>query len=58
MTEQKETYEGPITITRTGKGFFSHDPEKPDLYIPSENLGGAFPTDIVRVETAGFEFDP
>lgn len=58
MTDQKETYEGPITITRTGKGFFSYDPEAKDLYIPSENLGGAFPTDIVKVETAGFEFDP
>lgn len=58
MTDQKETYEGPITITRTGKGFFSYDPEKPDLYVPPENLGGAFPTDIVRIEAAGFEFDP
>ncbi|MES2995073.1 MAG: ribonuclease R [Patescibacteria group bacterium] len=58
MPETKETYEGPIIITRTGKGFFSADPEKPDLYIPAENLGGAFPGDIVRIETAGTEFDP
>ena len=32
-------YEGPIVITRTGKGFFSIDPEKEDLFIPGENLG-------------------
>ncbi|HYF29047.1 MAG TPA: ribonuclease R [Candidatus Paceibacterota bacterium] len=58
MAEKQETYEGPITITRTGKGFFTYDPEKPDIYIPPENLSGAFPNDTVRVETAGFEFDP
>jgi len=58
----KEVYEGPITITRTGKGFFSiPDPKNPkarpdkenDLYIPREWLGTALPRDIVKVETAG-----
>src|SRR3989344_6939889 len=58
MTETKESYEGPITITRTGKGFFSIGADEKDLYIPAENLAGAFPNDIVKVETAGFEFDP
>lgn len=55
-------YEGPITITRTGKGFFSiPNPENPkarpdkenDLMIPREWLGTALPGDIVKVETAG-----
>ncbi|MEK7511340.1 MAG: ribonuclease R [Patescibacteria group bacterium] len=58
MADSKETYEGPITIIRTGKGFFTYDPEKPDIYIPPENLAGAFPNDTVKIETAGFEFDP
>src|SRR6266403_5917040 len=56
--EAPETYEGPITITRTGKGFFTYDPEQEDAFIPSENLGGAFPTDIVKVALMGPEFDP
>ena len=49
------SYEGPITVTRTGKGFFSIDPEnkEKDLFIPSENLNGAFPGDIVKVAPAG-----
>lgn len=51
-------YEGPITITRTGKGFFTYDPEKDDLFIPGDNLGGAFPFDIVKVTITGSEFDP
>jgi ribonuclease R len=58
MASAKETYEGPITITRTGKGFFTYDTEKDDLFIPGENLGGAFPTDIVKVEITGTEMDP
>jgi ribonuclease R len=51
-------YEGPITITRTGKGFFTYDPEKDDAFIPGDNLGGAFPLDIVKVTLTGSEFDP
>lgn len=50
-------YQGPITVTRTGKGFFSIDPEHEDLFIPEEYLGGAFPGDIVTVEPAGTERD-
>lgn len=50
-------YEGPITIIKTGKGFFSYDPEEEDLFIPGENLGGAFPGDTVKVEFTGFETD-
>lgn len=49
---------GPITVTRTGKGFFTYDPEQEDIFIPDEYLGGAFPGDIVTVEAAGRERDP
>jgi ribonuclease R len=51
-------YEGPITITRTGKGFFAYDENEEDLYIPPEALGGAFPGDIVEVKETGTSFDP
>ncbi|MDB5264482.1 MAG: RNAse ribonuclease [Parcubacteria group bacterium] len=54
---EKEIYEGPITITKTGKGFFSYDPEEEDLFISGENLGGAFPNDTVKVMHTGFEVD-
>lgn len=53
-----DTFEGPITITRTGKGFFSYDENEEDLYVPPEALGGAFPGDIVKVEATGASVDP
>jgi ribonuclease R len=62
-SKEQKTYQGPITITRTGKGFFSiPDPvnnpkarpdKENDLLIPREWLGTALPRDIVKVETAG-----
>lgn len=55
---ERPVYEGPISITRTGKGFFTYDPDKGDVFIPGENLGGAFPLDIVKVEITGTEADP
>lgn len=58
MTDSTQPYTGPISVTRTGKGFFTYDPEKDDLFIPGENLGGAFPGDIVTVSIAGKERDP
>src|SRR6478609_267916 len=51
------TYEGPITIIKTGKGFFSYDPDEEDLFIAGENLGGAFPGDTVKVEFIGYDTD-
>jgi ribonuclease R len=51
------TYEGPITIIKTGKGFFSYDPDEEDLFIAGENLGGAFPGDTVKVEFVGYDTD-
>jgi len=58
MTDTPETFEGPITIIKTGKGFFSIDPEQDDLFVPGENLGGAFPGDTVKVTIDGEDTDP
>ncbi len=52
-----QTYTGPISVTRTGKGFFSYDPDKEDAFIPDENLHGAFQGDIVEVSLTGQERD-
>jgi len=51
-------WQGPITITRGGKGFFTYDENEEDMYIPSEGLGGAFPQDIVEVRSTGESVDP
>ncbi len=55
-----KVYEGPITITRRGMGFFPiPDPsgkrtdKKDDLIVPSENLNTALPGDIVKVVEEG-----
>jgi len=53
MSDTDTAYEGPITVTKTGKGFFSYDENEEDLYIPAEHLGGAFPGDIVKVVKTG-----
>ena len=58
MTDIPQTFEGPITIIKTGKGFFSIDPEQADLFIPGENLGGAFSGDTVKVIIDGEDTDP
>ncbi|MEK9160796.1 MAG: ribonuclease R [Patescibacteria group bacterium] len=58
MKREDTVYEGPISITRTGKGFFAYDPDKEDLFIPGEDLGGAFPGDIVKVVRTGAYADP
>lgn len=58
MPLQKDTlYEGPITIIKTGKGFFTYDPDEEDLFIPGENLSGAFPGDTVSVQFTGYDTD-
>ncbi len=58
MPLQKDTiYEGPITIIKTGKGFFSYDPNEEDMFIAGENLGGAFPGDTVKVSFTGYDTD-
>lgn len=56
--KEQEIYEGPIAVTRTGKGFFSFDPNKDDVYIPQEALGSAFHGDVVKVQIVGNSRDP
>ena len=58
LAKPGDTFEGPIVITRTGKGFFSYDPDEEDMFIPGEALGGAFPGDTVKVQTTVLAFDP
>ncbi len=52
-----DRFEGPITVIKSGKGFFPFDPIEEDLFIPSEGLGGAFHGDIVTVEVTGEAVD-
>ena len=63
MAEVK-TYEGPITMTRKGIGFFavptasSKSSAKEDLLIPAEWTNHALSGDIVKVAPAGKYSDP
>ena len=56
-TPTTETYTGPITMTKTGKGFFAIDPEQEDLFIPAEATMHAFSGDTVKVVKTGEAFD-
>lgn len=62
MVPMETTYEGPITLTRKGLGFFSPDPtnrdKKDDLLIPAEWTNHALHGDIVEVVRAGTYRDP
>ncbi len=51
-------YEGPITMTRKGIGFFSVEGQEEDLLIPPEWTGHALSGDIVKVAPAGSYRDP
>ncbi len=51
-------YEGPITMTRKGFGFFSIDERSEDLLIPPERTNHALSGDIVKVEPMGEYRDP
>lgn len=53
MPPTSETFEGPITITRRGTGFFKYDEDKDDLIIEPENINFALPNDIVKVAVIG-----
>ncbi|MDD2657149.1 MAG: ribonuclease R [Candidatus Pacebacteria bacterium] len=59
-----ELYEGPITMTRKGFGFFavptasSEALAKEDLLIPPQWAGHALSGDIVKIEAAGLYRDP
>ncbi len=61
----KDIYEGPITMTRKGIGFFSIPSEalakegpQDDLLIPAEWANHALAGDIVKVAPAGMYRDP
>ncbi|MBI5405926.1 ribonuclease R [Candidatus Kaiserbacteria bacterium] len=51
-------YEGPITMTRKGIGFFSVGADTEDLIIPPEWTHHALHGDIVKVAPAGSYRDP
>ncbi|HCR52370.1 TPA: ribonuclease R [Candidatus Kaiserbacteria bacterium] len=51
-------YEGPITMTRKGIGFFPVGEDTEDLLIPSEWTNHALSGDIVKVAPAGAYRDP
>ena len=51
-------YEGPITMTRKGFGFFSVGEDTEDLLIPNEWTNHALSGDIVKVVSAGSYQDP
>ena len=51
-------YEGPITMTRKGFGFFAVGEDKEDLLIPPEWANHALSGDIVKVTSTGSYRDP
>jgi ribonuclease R len=51
-------YEGPITMTRKGFGFFAVEGQDEDLLIPPQWTGHALSGDIVKVAPAGLYRDP
>jgi len=51
-------YEGPITMTRKGFGFFAVEGKEEDLIIPKESTLHALSGDIVKVAPAGMYHDP
>lgn len=51
-------YEGPITMTRKGIGFFSVEGMPEDLLIPSDLTNHALSGDIVKVVPMGMYRDP
>ena len=55
---QEPIYEGPITMTRKGIGFFSVEGQDEDLLIPAEETKHALHGDIVKVAPAGMYRDP
>jgi len=53
-----ELYEGPITMTRKGFGFFAIEGQEEDLIIPPEWANHALHGDVVKVAPAGTYRDP
>ncbi|MFA5996580.1 MAG: ribonuclease R [Candidatus Paceibacterota bacterium] len=55
---EKEIYEGPITMTRKGFGFFALGDDQEDLLIPPEWSNHALSGDLVKVTPMGEYRDP
>lgn len=55
---QGAIFEGPISVIRSGKGFFKIPDSEDELFVPGENLGTAFPGDVVKIQVAGTNTDP
>lgn len=55
---EKQIYEGPITMTRKGFGFFSIGEDKEDLLIPPQWSAHALSGDMVKVTPMGEYRDP
>ncbi|MCR4276238.1 MAG: ribonuclease R [Candidatus Parcubacteria bacterium] len=55
---EETIYEGPITMTRKGIGFFSVEGQDEDLLIPKEWANHALSGDIVKVAPTGMYQDP
>jgi ribonuclease R len=53
-----DVFEGPISVIRSGKGFFKVPESEDELFVPGENLNHAFPNDIVKIQVAGTNTDP
>jgi ribonuclease R len=56
--KQGDIYEGPITVIRSGKGFFKIPETEDELFVPGENLNTAFAGDIVKIQVDGTNVDP
>jgi ribonuclease R len=54
----EKIYEGPITMTKKGIGFFPIEGREEDLLIPAGRTGHALHGDLVKVEEAGAYRDP
>ncbi len=57
-TGDATVYEGPITMTRKGMGFFAIGDDREDLLIPLENTLHALHGDRVKVVPVGMYRDP
>ncbi len=57
MSANTTVYEGVIHVTRNGTGFFALPEGGDDLIIAPENLHGAFPYDVVKVQSIGMTED-
>jgi ribonuclease R len=62
-TTDAKIYEGPIEMSRRGVGFLKRptaadETPQEDLIIQSEDVMGAFPGDLVKVQSTGMHADP